>query len=251
MTRIEEIAPRVHEITLAGVVEKADVEAMERELTPLLEGDGKISLVIRAEEWSDITADALAEDLRFELKMLPKLTKVARVALVTSKQGLAALVRWIDPVVPMVEMRAFAAGDVQAARDWAADAPALNAAPSGPGLTILEDGTGGVLAYEVDGRVTKADADTVFDALERATAGDRKIDLMVVVKDWDGFQLSVLNREFMGGKFAAVGKVRRYAVVGAPSWMAMAAQAMDPALPIDIRTFDLAARDEAREWLAS
>lgn len=251
MIKIEEQDPRVHEVTLSGLVEKTDVETMERALTSLLEGEDKISLVIRAEDWSDITADALAEDMRFELGMLPKLTKVARVALVTPKQGIAALVRWIDPVVPMVEMRAFGAGDVDAARDWAGAAPALGKEPAGPGLMLLEDGTDGVLAYRIDGRLTRADVETVFAAFETAAAGDRRIDLMLVARDWDGFQLSILNRELMGDKFAAIGKVRRYAIVGAPSWMAMAAQAMDPMLPMDIRTFDMAARDEARAWLAA
>jgi hypothetical protein len=252
MIRIEEIAPRVHEITLGGVVEKADVEALESALAPLLDGEGKLSLVLRLEDWSDVTADALREDMRFELRMLPKLGRMARIACVTDKQGIAALVRWADPIVPMVEMRAFGSSRAQAARDWAKAAPALaEGHGEGPGLTILEDGTGGVLAYEIDGRISREDVEEVFAAFEKATSGGREIDLMAVVKDWDGFQLSIVNRDLMGSKFAAIGKVRRYAVVGAPGWMEMAAHAMEPMLPIDIRTFDLAARDEAREWLDS
>lgn len=249
MLTLTELQPGVHELTLEGVIERADIETARRELTPLLEGAGRIGLVVRAEGMTDITADAIIEDLRYEFSMLPKWAQIARMAVVSDKQAFAALVRWIDPVLPMIEMRAFPASQVEAARAFAAnldDAPA----PEGPGVRMLADGSDGVIAWEFDGRVSREDVARVFGPLEKATEGGRKVNLLVRFKSYEGFDLSLLtDGDFLGRKVDAVRHIARYAVVGAPPWMGGMLGMVAPMMPFEIRQFTLDEEAEARQWV--
>jgi len=251
MLRIEEIKPRIFQVTLSGVIEKVDIEEMKRHLTPALEGEGDMAIVLRAEALEDMTADALAEDARFEFGMLPYWSKVRKVALVTDKQAFEAILRWIDPVLPMMAFRSFAPSEAQAARDWAGALPAP-AVTGGPGLRMIEDGTDGLLVFEIDGPMTKDDTGRVFEMFDRATEAHGKINLMVIVKDYEGFDLSLLgDRELMTSKFGAMGKVGRYAVVGAPGWMRSMVGVLDPLLPIKMRSFDAGEETAARDWASA
>lgn len=252
MLRVERIGPGLHEVTMEGLVDRADVETLKGALDPVLKGDERASIVIRAETWSDMTADAIRRDARWELGMMPRLGTLARLAFVSDKQAFAALIGWADRLLPGTEMRAFPGAEAEEARRWAAEAAeAARAGADGPGLRMLEDGSHGLVAYEIVGRLTKEDVERAFAALDRAGTGGGKVDLLAVVRDWDGFRLSVLGRDLFRGKLDAVGKVRRYAIVGAPAWMGAMAQLAGPVVPISIRTFDAGAEAEARGWLAA
>lgn len=249
MITVKELKPRIFEVTLSGVVEASDVERMKRDLTPALEAEGKMGLVLRMEGLEDMTGDALIADARFEFAMLPQWSKVARVAMVTDKQAFEALLNWFDPVLPMIEFRSFAPAQAAAAESWAADLPDTRP-DTGPGMRIIEDGTDGLLVFEVDGRVTEADSDRVFAAFDAAAARHDKINLLVRIRDYEGFDLQLLGVDMMRSKFDAIGKISRYAVVGAPDWMRMMIQSTAPLLPMEMRSFDADAYQQAHEWAA-
>lgn len=247
MLTIEELKPRVFEIALTGVIDASDIETMKRELTPALRADGKMALVLRLEELTDVTGDALIADTRFELSMLPQWSKVARVAVVTDKQAFEALLRWFDPVLPMIAFRTFAPSEAAAAQAWAADLSGPEAA-DGPGIRVVEDGMDGLLVFEIDGKLTEDGTDRVFAAFDRAVERHDKVNLMVRVKDYEGFDLGLLGGDAMTSKFGAIGKVGRYAVVGAPGWMRAMVQGMGPLMPIEMRAFDASEDAEAHAW---
>ncbi len=123
MLTVKELKPNVYELTLRGVIEKSNIETMERELTPALQGDEQIGLIIRAKGWKDINADALAEDMKFEFGLLTRWAKIAKMAMVTDLQAVSALLKWIDPVLPRIEMRSFGASDAAADEAFVSDLP--------------------------------------------------------------------------------------------------------------------------------
>lgn len=249
MLTLKELEPRVHEITLEGVIEKSDIDTARRELAPLLDGDAPIGLVIRAEALTDMTGDAIVEDLRYEFSLLPKWSKIARLALVTDKQAFSAILRWIAPVLPMIDMRVFPSSEVDAARAFAADLPPVPA-PPGPGIRMLADGRDGVIAWELDGHVSREDVAQIFAPLEKLTAGGRKVNLLVRIKSYDGFDMSLLtDADFLGAKFGAIRHIGRYALVGAPDWMSGLLALAGPMMPFEIRQFDFAEEDAARQWV--
>lgn len=251
MLTVKELEPRVFEITLTGTIEASDIETMKRELTPALESDGKMGLVVRMEDLDDITGDALIADARFEIGLLPKWSKVGRMAVVTDKQAFEALLNWFDPILPMIEIRTFAPAEAEAAQGWAADLPG-EGEDTGPGMRIVEDGSDGLLVFEVDGKLTEEGATAVFSAFDRAVEKHGKVNLMIRVKEYEGFDLGLLGDEsFMSSKFGAIGKIGRYAIVGAPGWIRGMVQMVGPLIPIDYRTFDASEDAEARAWAAA
>ena len=250
MLTVKELRPNIYELTLRGVVDKADIETMERELTPALQGEGPLGLVLRAEGWRDITADAIAADARFEFGMLTRWTKVARMAVVTDLQAFEALMRWVDPIVPMIDMRSFPASEVAAAEAFASDLPDRAAAADGPGLRLLSDGSDGLVSFEVAGRITKADVEAIFAPLEDVMHSDRKVAVLAKFSEWDGFDLSLLTDAggLMGSKLGMAGHMTRYAVVGAPGWMRGMVSAMGPMLPFEMRSFEASDAAQAEAW---
>ncbi len=248
MLTVKELSPRIYEVTLSGVVEKSDIDILKRDLTPALEAPGKMGIVLRAEDLEDITGDALIADARFEFSLLPQWSKVRKVAVVTDKQAFEALLSWFDPILPMMEFRTFAPGAAAEARSWAGDLSENEPADT-PGVRVVQDGTDGLLVFEIDGMMTEDAADEVFAAFDRAVEARGTVNLMVRIKNYQGFDLGLLGDPgFMSAKFGAIGKVGRYAVVGAPGWMRTMVQAMGPLIPIEMRTFDLSEDAAALEW---
>lgn len=250
MLNVKQLKPNVWELTLSGVVEKADIETMERELTPVLKGDGPLGLVIRTEGWKDMTANAIAEDVKFELGLLTQWSKVAKMALVTDVQAFAALMKWVDPVLPMIDMRSFGSSDVAAAVAFASDLPIQAKPAAGGGVTLLSDGTDGLIAYEVNGRITAEDVEKVLAPMKAHMTGDDKVDLLVRFKDWEGFDPAIIaNRSLLGTKMAAIAHLRRYAVVGAPGWMKAMVGGVSALMPFEMKMFDLDEDDAAWTWV--
>ena len=88
------------------------------------------------------------------------------------------------------------------------------------------------------------------DAIESVTRGNRKVDLMVRVVGWSGFDMkSLFEDDLWKMKFGALRSLRRYALVGGPSWMGSVATMAARVLPYEIRVFRLDEEDEARRWL--
>lgn len=248
MLTVKELKPRIFEITLSGVVEASDIQTMKRDLTPALEADGKMGLVLRMEDLDDVTGDALIADTRFEFSMLPQWSKVEKVAVVTDKQAFEAMLKWFDPILPMIDFRTFAPADAAKAEDWAADL-AKSGTGDGPGVQVVEDGSDGLLIFQIDGKMTEEGADQVFAAFDKAVEGRDKINLMIRVKDYEGFDLGMLtDKDTMTSKLGAIDKVGRYAIVGAPGWMRTMVQTMGSLIPIEMRTFDASEDDAAQKW---
>jgi len=222
---------------------------MERELTPALMGDDPIGLIVRAETWADITGDAMAEDAKFEFGLMTKWSKIAKMAIVTDLQAIAAMLKWVDPLLPMIDMRSFGASDVAAAEAFVSDIEAKPMTASAA-VTLLSDGSDGLIAYEIDGRITPEDVDKVLGPLDAHMRGDKKVNLLVRVKMFDGFDPAILtNGSLMGTKVNAISHLRRYAIVGAPKWMTTIIGGVGGLIPVEMKTFDPSEDDAAWTWV--
>jgi hypothetical protein len=251
MLTVTEIAPRTFEVTLEGLVDRADIERMEAALGPALDGDGPLGLVLRTEGWRDMTGDAMARDARFEFGRLLQWRKVARLAFVTDMQAFDALIHWVDPLVPMIGMRRFPSSDLDAARAFAtAPSGKGGAAEADGGLRIIADGTGGVLAYEIAGPLGREDVAEIEARLASILEGDGRFDLYVRFLHWEGFDPALLtDGSLYGVKMGAIGRLGKYAVVGAPDWMRATAGMVSGLMPFNMRFFEAAHDAEAREWV--
>lgn len=128
MITLKNTARDVIAFELSGTVEKADIQKLQATFTEKMAGTAKIGLLMDMTKWSDITGDAIAEDMKFELSMIPQLNRFSRVAIVSDKLFVKALFKYLKPLVPAIEVRIFAAGEADKALTFVSDTPALKAA---------------------------------------------------------------------------------------------------------------------------
>ena len=116
-----------------------------------------------------------------------------------------------------------------------------------PALTQLDTERDDVYAFEIDGQVTKEEVDEVYQTLEKAYEKHDKIDLLVRIGRYDGFDINALFSDVTyAGKLHAIKHMRRYALVGGPSWMANMMAFFNPLFRMEARHFDL--DDETAAW---
>jgi len=107
-----------------------------------------------------------------------------------------------------------------------------------------------LLAVEIVGHVTAADAENLFGLLEAAYALHPKIDVLVRIVDHGGVDWRGISRPTLEqGKARAAQHVVRCAAVGEPDWTRDARGRFETALPVDLRHFDAGDEEAAWRWL--
>jgi hypothetical protein len=105
-------------------------------------------------------------------------------------------------------------------------------------------------AFEVNGKIRRADIEWMAQALEPALKQPGKIDIIIVMTDYDGIELgAAFDPKALREQARATTEVRKYAVVGAPGWAEAMINMMSPLSPIEARTFDLEEAGEAWRWV--
>lgn len=92
----------------------------------------------------------------------------------------------------------------------------------------------------------------VIDSLESFFADHEKVRLLNRMTHFAGFDPAILiqRQGLFSMKLAAIKKVERYAIVGAPNWMSKLIHAMQPVFPnMQMQTFAADREDEALQWL--
>jgi hypothetical protein len=121
-----------------------------------------------------------------------------------------------------------------------------------PAIRQIETDRADLLAIDVVGHVTAADAENLFGLLEAAYALHEKIDVLVRIVDHDGVDWPDISGETMKqGKADAISHVARCATVGEPDWTADAQGWFEPAPAVELRHFDAADEAAAWQWLGA
>lgn len=104
-----------------------------------------------------------------------------------------------------------------------------------------------LLAFRIDGKITKSAVEVMARMVDTAFKDHDEIDLLVTLTNYNGVEAdAAFDREMLAVQAKSLRKVRKYAVVGAPSWASLMINLFDPLSPIDARTFDQ--KDEAEAW---
>ena len=119
-----------------------------------------------------------------------------------------------------------------------------------PALTQLKTERDDVYAFEIDGQVSKEEVGEVYQVLEKAYAEHDKIDLLIRIGRYDGFDINTLFSDVVyAGKLHTIKHMRRYALVGGPSWMGNLVAFFDPLFRMEARHFSLDEETEAWNWI--
>lgn len=119
-----------------------------------------------------------------------------------------------------------------------------------PNVRRIDTSRDDAYGFEICGHVTTADVENLYGLLEGAYTIHDKIDVIVVIHDYEGFDWDAAWREqTIIGKTNALKHIRKYAVVGGPSWMASVMGMFKPFLSIEMKHFEMDAIGEAWEWI--
>lgn len=116
-----------------------------------------------------------------------------------------------------------------------------------PLIRRVDTGRDDAFAFEIAGRLAAPDIENMYGLLEAAYELHDRIDLLVLVRTYEGFDWNAaLSRSTFTGKAHALKHIRRYAVVGGPGWMRMAIGLLKPFAPMEMKHFS--ADQEAAAW---
>tara|TARA_R110002074_G_scaffold45790_3_gene118289 strand:+ start:998 stop:1777 length:780 start_codon:yes stop_codon:yes gene_type:complete len=212
----------------------------------------RLSAVIDMTGLSDMSANALVEGAKADMAFLGHINQFAKCAIISDKEIWQVAVQVADPFLPTLEMRAFTPAQRDEAIKWAADVSAAPPAAQ-PAFRFMPTSKDNVLAFELNGMVSAEEMPSVIEKVDAFLEKHEKVRLLNRIKHFGGLDPSIfMQGGLISMKLAALQKVERYAVVGAPTWMAKIVEAMNPAFPdMDVRTFPADHEDEAWAWLGA
>ena len=119
-----------------------------------------------------------------------------------------------------------------------------------PAIRRIDTDRDDLCALEVAGHFTSNDLENAYGLLEGAYAMHDKVDLLVRIKDYDGFDWgAVFDESTIRGKAQALRHIRNYAVVGGPGWMRAVLAVFGPLTSIRTKHFDIAEESKAWAWI--
>ncbi|WP_198013451.1 STAS/SEC14 domain-containing protein [Thalassoporum mexicanum] len=100
----------------------------------------------------------------------------------------------------------------------------------------------------VDGKVTNADINSILPQMEKFIAQQGTVKMIEIVKDFSGFELSMLGKAI---KFDIdhLKDFSHCAVVTDSGWIGPFARAISPFLNIQLKMFKMEQKQEALDWL--
>lgn len=107
-----------------------------------------------------------------------------------------------------------------------------------------------LLAFEIAGKISKADIEDMARRIEQAFDVHDRIDILLIMSDFEGLDAgAVFDGEALGAQWRSIRHVRKYGVVGAPAWARAMIEFSDILSPVEAKTFDLEAQAEAWAWI--
>ena len=226
--------------------------------TKLQQKHGAMGVLVDLTDLTDMTVDAIATGIKVDLDFLAHIGQFQRMAFVSDKKWPSAAIGILKPLVPRVELKAFKGAQRDDAIGWVGDAPAEVAArgkseTAASGMRLVPTTKDNVMAFEIDGPLTADSVTSVVDRMKTFLDKHDKVRLLGHIK-----HLGIINPKLithsglLSMKLAAMKKVERYAVLGAPGWMNAAVKVLDPITSeMEMKTFADEEEAEAWEWIGA
>ncbi|GJL68844.1 MAG: hypothetical protein NPIRA06_14790 [Nitrospirales bacterium] len=227
-----------------------DIKKYKLILDEKLSNYNHLSVVVDFTGLSDMNADAFVEGTKADLELLRHIEQFTRFAFITDKEWPQVLVGFMTSIFPTVEMRVFPHSESDEAMKWASELPKASKSQP-PAFRFLPTSKDDVLAFEIDGVISAKEIPEVIKRFETFLERQEKVRLLNRIKHFGGIDPAVFMQSgLVSIKLAAMQKVERYAIVGAPGWMCKVIETVNPAIAdMDMRTFTEDQENEAWAWL--
>lgn len=191
------------------------------------------------------------EDWKSGFEALPRgwslfrLDRYGRIAVVSDDRFVRTWSRVESAILPRVHYEIFHADEADRALQWV---EGKIAEPHEPALKFIETNNPLVLAYSIDGTMSKADMEQAIETLEPRLA--RELGPISVLGRFGDVRFSdpasFFDERYIRFKKDTLARVERYAIVGGPTWLQLMVEATAPFVPFDLRFFEK--NDEAAAW---
>ena len=249
-----ELPANILRLELRGEVSAEVLNRQAQHLMRALETHNSVHLLLDIRGLGDLNAPSMVQSMTANWKQWGSLRRLRRIAIVSDKRWPSSVVPPLARWIPFTEVKVFDGLGTHAIQDAEhflaqSDAAAQHAASTETDASIVSIRTSrdDLLAFEYRGHIRGDDIDVVMDSMRAAMARHDQLDLFVRLKDFRGFDPSILFRgSVFSLKLAAIRKLRRYAVVGPSFWMKWLIGGFDSLIGVEMRTFD--PDDEASAW---
>jgi len=242
-----EVLPSTPEIIAIRIQGKLDHEALQRVIDMIersISSHEKTHMFVEASGFSGLEVQHMLEYFRRGLPLLGKLKRFGRIAVVSDQAWLRAAARIESALLPNISYEIFDPGERDQALAWV---EGREPRPHGIGIRVVETNRPDVLAFEIDGKLTRQDLEAVAKRFTTGMAGQSPSRVLGKIIRLGGAELGgLVDDDLVKGKLAAFSNVERYAIVGGPAWLAGWVSVIDALARADIRHFPL--QDESAAW---
>ena len=236
-------------IKISGKILRDELMKVVDRVEESLKENVKTHVYVEVEDFTGIDMAAMGEYLPRAFPMLGKLARFGRVAVVSDQRWLRWAAKLESALLPNISYETFEGAERARALAWVEGK--LNPLHD-PSIRIIETDKPDVLGFELDGRISAADAEAAAEYFNKALDDKQPLRLLGRVKNIEGAELgALLGHKYLQMKVGTLERVERYAVVGGPLWLCAWISALDPLVSVDFRHFRAEDEVKAWEWLGA
>ncbi|AQT42953.1 SpoIIAA-like [Bartonella apihabitans] len=121
-----------------------------------------------------------------------------------------------------------------------------------PVISKIKTNRAGAIGFSVNGVLASSDVENLYGLFEAEAEGQNHIDMIVIFKEYDGIDWeSLFNEDTARIRAEAFKKLRRYAIVGGPSWLNLAIEFFRPFGRIETKWFASENIDKAWDYIGA
>lgn len=119
-----------------------------------------------------------------------------------------------------------------------------------PSVRRIDTDRAEAFAFEITGHVSAADVENMYGLIEAACELQETIDVLVRIHHYEGFDWSAAFRDStLAGKSRALRHIRRYAVIGGPTWIQATMALVKPFMSVEMKHFEAGEEGNAWAWI--
>lgn len=236
-------------LKITGKLTRQELDEITTRVESSLAANEKTHIFVEIENFSGFDVGALPDSMPRAAAMLGKLGRFGRIAVVSDQRWIRWATKLESALLPHISYETFTADERHRALAWVEGK--LNPLHD-PSIRIIETDKPDVLGFELDGRISTADAQAAADYFNKALDRKRPLRLLGRVKNIEGAELSALfGHKYLQMKVGMLERVDRYAVVGGPTWLCAWISAIDSLVPCELRYFGADQEAQAWAWLGA